>query len=74
MCGCDGNNGCWWIIILIVLFVCCGCGGYGNCGGGCGCNNNGSGCGCYLATFNACKQCPERCELFGALLHLILFL
>ena len=21
MCGCDGNNGCWWIIILIVLFV-----------------------------------------------------
>lgn len=45
-----GNNSCIWIIVLILLFTCCG----GNCGGlstqsneggcGCGCNNNGCGC------------------------------
>ncbi|MBR3679850.1 MAG: hypothetical protein IKL87_06570 [Oscillospiraceae bacterium] len=48
MCG-NNFNGCWWIIILILLF--CGCGnGYGNgcgnsCGNNCGCDN-GCGCGC----------------------------
>lgn len=43
-----GNNSCIWIIVLILLFTCCG----GNCGvstqsneGGCGCGCN-SGCGC----------------------------
>lgn len=39
--GC-GNN-CWWIIILILLFSCCGNGmGMSNCGCGnnCGCDNN----------------------------------
>lgn len=34
MNGC-GFGGCWWIIILILIF-CCGCGGYGNGCGGCG--------------------------------------
>ncbi len=41
-----GNNSCIWIIILILLFTCCGCGnndcGCGN-NNGCGGNN---GCGC----------------------------
>ncbi|MBQ8830394.1 MAG: hypothetical protein IJ017_02200 [Oscillospiraceae bacterium] len=43
-----GNNSCIWIIlILIVLFGCCG-NGFGTWGnnGGCGCENNGCGCGC----------------------------
>ncbi len=46
-----GNNSCIWIIILILLFSCCGCGnntcGASNdcgCGNGCGCNNNSCGC------------------------------
>lgn len=44
-----GNNSCIWIIVLILLFTCCGnCGGLSaqsNDGGcGCGCNNNGCGC------------------------------
>ena len=34
MNGC-GFGGCWWIIILILIF-CCGCGGCGNGCGGCG--------------------------------------
>ncbi|MFR5050848.1 MAG: hypothetical protein ACLTCP_05675 [Ruminococcus bicirculans (ex Wegman et al. 2014)] len=42
MNGC-GFGGCWWIIILILIF-CCGCGGYGNGCGGCG--NGCGGCGC----------------------------
>ncbi|WP_301544380.1 hypothetical protein [Ruminococcus bicirculans (ex Wegman et al. 2014)] len=44
--------GCWWSMIVILIF-CCGCGGYGNgCGGcgngcgGCGCDNGCGGCGC----------------------------
>ena len=58
MNGC-GFGGCWWIIILILIF-CCGCGGYGNgCGGcgngcgGCGCDNGCGGCGalCFAAFF-----------------------
>ncbi len=42
MCGNDCN--CWWIIILIVLFMVM-CNG---CGNSCGCGNNGcnNGCGC----------------------------
>ena len=33
---CNGN-GIWWIIILIVLFSCCGCGtNLCGCGNGCG--------------------------------------
>lgn len=39
--GC-GNNSCTWVIILIIIWVCCAggnsCGGCGDCG-----NNN---CGC----------------------------
>ena len=43
-----GNNGCLWlIIILIILFACngsgFGCGNNCGCGCNCGCNNN---CGC----------------------------
>ena len=53
MCGFNlGNNGCCWILILILLFSVCG-GNNGistqNDGCGCGCgnnNNNGCGCGC----------------------------
>lgn len=37
---CNGNGFCggniWWIIILAVLFCCCGCGNSNNsCGNGC---------------------------------------
>ena len=49
-CGIGGanNGGCSWIIILILLFCCGGCGnnngvGGGNSGCGCGCS---CGCGC----------------------------
>ena len=43
-CGCsacDGGNNCSWIIILILLFSCCGNGSriFGG-GDNCGCNNN----------------------------------
>ena len=47
-----GNNSCfggnlWWIIILILLFNCGGC-GCGNNDCGCGNNDNGrGGCGCF---------------------------
>lgn len=46
-----GNNGCfgggniWWIIILILLFCNCGCGGM-NWGGGNNCCDNNCGCNC----------------------------
>ena len=45
MCN-NGFGGCWWIIILILLFSCCGCNGIGlnnGCGNNCGCDYN---CGC----------------------------
>ena len=48
-----GNNSCfggnlWWIIILILLFNCGGCGcGNNNTNCGCGNNNTNCGCGCY---------------------------
>ena len=46
-CG-NGNNCLWIIILLIVLWSCCGNNGFGNCGcGNCGCNDNcNNGCGC----------------------------
>ncbi len=43
---CGNGNGCFWIIIILILLFCCG--GWG-CGNGCGCGNNcdnGCGCGC----------------------------
>lgn len=41
----NGMGSCWWIIILILLISCCGCGNGTmlSSGNGCGCNN---GCGC----------------------------
>ena len=43
----NGFGSCWWIIILILLFSCCGTGLTSGNGCGCGCdNNNGCGCGC----------------------------
>lgn len=44
-CG-NGNNGCFWIIILIILLW--GCGGNCGCGNSCGCGNNccDNNCGC----------------------------
>ena len=42
MCGNNGFGGnCSWILIIILLLVCCGgCGGYGAYNNnGCGCNN-----------------------------------
>jgi hypothetical protein len=39
-----GNNNCDWII-LILLFCCGGCGGFGGNGNGCGCGCGGNGCG-----------------------------
>ena len=51
MCGLNfGNNGCCWILILILLFSVCGnnsgVGGVNdsNCGCGCGNNNNNNCC------------------------------
>ncbi len=45
MCGnnglCGGNI--WWIIILVLLFSCCGNTGCNNCGN----TNTTGGCGCY---------------------------
>ena len=36
--GC-GNNSCLWaILIIIILFSCCGNNGFGGCNNGCGCN------------------------------------
>ena len=52
MNGC-GFGGCWWIIILILIF-CCGCGGYGNGCGGCG--NGCGGCGCDHGDLTANKR------------------
>ena len=52
MNGC-GFGGCWWIIILILIFCVWlrrlrnGCGGCGNGCGGCGCDNGCGGCGCW---------------------------
>ncbi|NLZ45636.1 MAG: hypothetical protein GX896_02985 [Clostridiales bacterium] len=44
MNGC-GMNGSWWIIILVLFFVCGGCGNSGfGCNNSCGCNNNSCGC------------------------------
>ena len=44
MCNsCFGGNNCWWIIILVLLFV-CGCGNNGTAYGGCANYNNGCGC------------------------------
>ena len=37
------NNSCWWIIILILLFVFCGNGCGSNCGNECGCGGCGGG-------------------------------
>lgn len=49
----NGMGSCWWIIILILLFSCCGCGNgtllNSGCGNGCGCGNScgcDNGCGC----------------------------
>ena len=39
---CGNNNVLWIILILIVLFGCCGNNGFF----GCGCDNNNNGCGC----------------------------
>lgn len=38
MCNSNGFGGsCWIIILIIILFLCCGCGGDNRCGDGCGC-------------------------------------
>ena len=44
-----GGNGCCWILILILLFGCCGNNGTAYANNDCGCGNscnNGCGCGC----------------------------
>ena len=43
MCNNGFGGNCCWIIILILILFCGGCGNLGGCGNGCGCNN---GCGC----------------------------
>lgn len=48
------NSGCSWIIIIVLILLCCGgCGNFGGCGGNfngcnndCGCGNCGGNCGC----------------------------
>ncbi|MEY8573032.1 hypothetical protein AALD01_01280 [Oscillospiraceae bacterium 21-37] len=47
------NGGCSWIIIIVLILLCCGgCGNFGsynngcNCGNDCGCNGCGGNCGC----------------------------
>lgn len=37
--GFGGGNCSWIIILLIIIWVCCGNGSWGGCGN-CGCNNN----------------------------------
>ena len=58
MCGnfFGGNNSCMWIILILILISCCGCGG--GCGTGCGGNTCGTSCGnnCYCET-NSCGCC-----------------
>lgn len=46
MCNnCFGGNSCTWIIILILILVCCGGCGFGaNTANNCGCDNCGCGC------------------------------
>ena len=45
MCNnCFGGNSCTWILILVLIHVCCGGCGFGGCGNN-GCDNN-CGCGC----------------------------
>ena len=42
-----GGNNCWSIIILILLFTCCGGNGLcasNSCGHSCGCDNDRCGC------------------------------
>ncbi|MFU0833183.1 MAG: hypothetical protein ACFWUC_09670 [Oscillospiraceae bacterium] len=43
--GC-GNNSCTWVIILLIIWVCCSGGNYGYGCGGCGDNCGGCGGGC----------------------------
>lgn len=41
-CGCNSDNGCSWIIWILILLSCCG---NNNCfGGGCGCNGGDFNC------------------------------
>lgn len=53
-CGCGGvfgGDSCTWIIILLLLFSCGGCGNglLSNSNGcGCGCGNDSNGCGCLI--------------------------
>lgn len=41
--GC-GNNSCTWVILLLIIWVCCA--GNGSCGGCGDCGNNCGNCGC----------------------------
>lgn len=70
MCFSNGNdNGCLWIILIIILFSCCGCGnnnwGGNNWGCGCGCNNCGcNNCGCNNNCGCGCNNncgCNDSC-------------
>lgn len=51
-CGCNnsifGGDSCTWIIILLLLFSCGGCGNGFLSGNGCGCGNDNNGCSCLI--------------------------
>ena len=46
-----GNNNCLWIILILILFSCCG-NGFGGNGCGCGCANDG-----YTGNNGGCGEC-----------------
>ena len=48
--GFGGNNCLWIIVLLIVLWSCCGNNGIGGC-------NNGCNCGCNNGCNNGCGNC-----------------
>lgn len=50
-CGCGnafGGDSCTWIIILLLLFSCGGCGNGLLSGNSCGCGDNNNGCSCLI--------------------------
>ena len=61
---CFGNGGGSWILLILNLLLCGGCGSGGNCGSTCGCcgtNNCGCTCGCNNSGNCNCG-CSNNCS------------